>query len=1322
DSNASAYEEMADGTTFVARFAYDVVDEWGARVAQTATLTITGTNDAPVVSGAVTGDVTEDGASSTLDALLHASDVDAGTTLQVVDVPGSLPAGVTYDAATRSFTLDPSDPAYQSLADGQTTTVTVAYGVSDGIATVPASVSWTVTGTNDAPVVTAAVTGGADEGSAKATVDLLQHASDVDAGAVLQVENLVWNEGPNGMPAGFVLVGDTIEVDTDFLAYDGLALGETFTATFTYDVVDEHGARITQHASITITGTNDAPVVSSAVTQGADEGSGTATVDLLQHASDADSGAVLQVENLVWDEDPDGMPPGFVWVGDTVEVDTDSAAYDGLAQGETFTATFTYDVVDEHGARVTQHATITITGTNDAPVVSAAVTGGADEGSGTATVDLLQHASDVDSGAVLHVENLVWDEDPDGMPPGFVRVGDTVEVDTDSPAYDSLGQGETLTATFTYDVVDEHGTRVIQHASITITGTNDAPVVSGAVTGTATEDGALVSLNALATASDVDVGTTLEVVNVPAAGDLPAGVIYDPVLKSFTLDPSHSSYQSLAQGQTTIVTVAYGVSDGIATTPASVTWTVTGTNDAPHLISSPTAALRPVEKNTGLPQGAVGTLVSELVGFTSAQTGPKNVADPDQGALLGIALTGVNSAHGTWWYSRDGGSHWEPVNPLAGSPVSDHSALLLESSARLYFQPATGYNGTVAEAITFRAWDRTSGTGGDRVPISDSGGTTAFSSASATAEITVKETAPPAFKTLGGFSYKLEKPGNQYEFTVNATDNVGVVSVTFINKGRSGNENVVLGTGALFSGTAADGVWKLVLPGTTDIKNNDLIQVVISDAAGNSAAKSATVRGQAFSVAPAGVAGEDINLGLTNPESEPSLVTLTVKDLPEGWTLNGGWLQGAEGGWTITTSDVRPLSVTTPLAFAGAVVLQMEMSWVRPDGTAHTLSIANNVEALAPGNPVIAWSGDDHLSGAEGRPDIFVISDPVGHIVIHAFEAHDKVNLIGFEGLASFDELAANMATDAAGNAVITLAPGSTITIRGVRAEDLSGANFVFDEEPVVNNAGTVSLGDGAMLPLTGLVKNTGEITLNAVGGYTLLEVVKQGVVLQGGGKITLSDSAWNVIQGTGPQITLTNVDNTIAGAGHIGYQLTLVNGVLGNEPGAPEARIVATGTHALVIDTGGNVVVNYGTLSATGSGGLVVNGAVQNFGTISAYGGSVTLHGAVTGFGEVLIGDAGSVTFGGAAEAKVAFDAGASGTLVLEDTFHFDGTIAGFDDNDAIHLGLDGELDFAGGTLTIASGDQSVSLTFIGDYEGGQFRLQDGVLRFGLTNAELNC
>jgi hypothetical protein len=45
-----------------------------------------------------------------------------------------------------------------------------------------------------------------------------------------------------------------------------------------------------------------------------------------------------------------------------------------------------------------------------------------------------------------------------------------------------------------------------------------------------------------------------------------------------------------------------------------------------------------------------------------------------------------------------------------------------------------------------------------------------------------------------------------------------------------------------------------------------------------------------------------------------------------------------------------------------------------------------------------------------------------------------------------------------------------------------------------------MSIGDGALLPLSGFVDNTGTITLNSAGAGTELELIQHGITLQGGG------------------------------------------------------------------------------------------------------------------------------------------------------------------------------------------------------------------------------
>ena len=75
--------------------------------------------------------------------------------------------------------------------------------------------------------------------------------------------------------------------------------------------------------------------------------------------------------------------------------------------------------------------------------------------------------------------------------------------------------------------------------------------------------------------------------------------------------------------------------------------------------------------------------------------------------------------------------------------MASNNARLLASDAntRLYFQANANYFGTVASAVTFRAWDQTSGSNGTLVDTSTNGGTTAFSSATDTASLVVNPVA-----------------------------------------------------------------------------------------------------------------------------------------------------------------------------------------------------------------------------------------------------------------------------------------------------------------------------------------------------------------------------------------------------------------------------------------------------------------------------------------------------------------------------------------------------------------------------------------------------
>lgn len=130
-------------------------------------------------------------------------------------------------------------------------------------------------------------------------------------------------------------------------------------------------------------------------------------------------------------------------------------------------------------------------------------------------------------------------------------------------------------------------------------------------------------------------------------------------------------------------------------------------------------------------------------GITDPDNGPNAGPPANNGfapltAPVGIAITAVDSSNGTWQYSQDGGVTWTGI----GVPSST-SALLLDSNSnnRIRFLPNARFSG--AASFTFKAWDETSGltpllgTDGGTADTTNSGGSSAFSSVTATASLTV---------------------------------------------------------------------------------------------------------------------------------------------------------------------------------------------------------------------------------------------------------------------------------------------------------------------------------------------------------------------------------------------------------------------------------------------------------------------------------------------------------------------------------------------------------------------------------------------------------
>ena len=182
--------------------------------------------------------------------------------------------------------------------------------------------------------------------------------------------------------------------------------------------------------------------------------------------------------------------------------------------------------------------------------------------------------------------------------------------------------------------------------------------------------------------------------------------------------------------------------------------------------------------------------------------------------------------------------------------------------------------------------------------------------------------------------------GSLLNLTSNA-DVAAAVQYLHIAANDLGNSGTTVAFTATFSGPVAH-TFIFEQVGATPSAAND----ILVDLVGFAVADLSTLLPS--HIFPAGVAGQAINLALTNPSADPTdLITVTIAGVPSGWSLNAGTNNG-DGTWTVQTNDPSALTVTTPADFVGATVLHVTQTWTNPDGTTGIAKFFDNVEAYAP--------------------------------------------------------------------------------------------------------------------------------------------------------------------------------------------------------------------------------------------------------------------------------------------------------------------------------------------------------------------------------------
>ncbi len=575
DNDNPAIQGLGEGVTATEVFTVTLPD--GS--SQDITITVTGTDDLPLIGGDTTGDVLED---LSITGQLTVSDADEGENVDftgaTVDGPNDPYGTLDFDTTTGEWTYTADQTKADELSAGEVKTETFTVELADGT---KQDIEITVTGTDDLPVLAGGMVSGDVEedddvdsaGNLTASGEL--DYTDIDDNEDFSLATVTPPAGALGSLAIDPTSGDwTYTADNAQAGIQGLSEDETLTETFTVTMPDNS----TQDVTITITGTNDIPTIGGETTGDTIvEDSGVLTTGGTLTIADIDEGeSTFQADSQTVDSGTFTVGTDGEW---SFTATNGSDAIQSLGAGDALTETF---VVTSQDGTATETVTVTITGTNDIPTIGGETSGDVIEEDGNLTTGGVLTIADADAG------ESAFQESEQTVDSGTFTVEEdgTWSFEADNDAIQSLGEGDTLTETFVVTSQDGTATETV---TVTITGTNDLPVLTGGgLTGDVLEDDhveGVLSATGTVEQSDIDGGPALTFTAGVAAGAYGDLTIAEDGSWTYTAANNNPDIQGLAEGETATETFTVTASDG---TEEQVTIILTGTNDAPVIEANET--------------------------------------------------------------------------------------------------------------------------------------------------------------------------------------------------------------------------------------------------------------------------------------------------------------------------------------------------------------------------------------------------------------------------------------------------------------------------------------------------------------------------------------------------------------------------------------------------------------------------------------------------------------------------------------------------------------------------------------------------------------
>ncbi|KHN92636.1 ig family protein [Pectobacterium actinidiae] len=515
-------------------------------VSTTFALTVTNTNDAPVVSGTLPPQsVTQDGGFSFTVPAGTFTDPDGDTlTLSATLANGSpLPTWLSFNPATGTFSGTPGNADVGSLS--------IKLTANDGDTSVSTTFALTVTNTNDAPVVSGTLPpqSVAQDGGFSFTVPAGTF-SDPD-GDTLTLSATLANGSP--LPAWLSFNPATSTFSGTPGNADVGSLSIKVTAT------DTTNASVSTTFGLTVTNVNDAPVVSGTLPpQSVTQDGGFSFTVPAGTFTDPDG------DTLTLSATQANGSPLPAWLSFNPATGT----FSGMpGNGDVGSLSIKITATDPNNAAISTTFGLTVTNVNDAPVVATPIPAQSVSQDGSLNFTVPAGTFTDPDGDTLTLSATL----ANGSPlPAWLSFNPATGTFSGTP-----GNGDVGSLSIKITATDPNNAAVSTTFGLTVTNVNDAPVVSGTLPPqSVAQDGGFSFTVPAGTFTDPD-GDTLTLSATLADGSpLPAWLSFNPATGTFSGTPGNADVGSLSIKITATDTTNASVSTTFGLT-------VTNVNDAP---------------------------------------------------------------------------------------------------------------------------------------------------------------------------------------------------------------------------------------------------------------------------------------------------------------------------------------------------------------------------------------------------------------------------------------------------------------------------------------------------------------------------------------------------------------------------------------------------------------------------------------------------------------------------------------------------------------------------------------------------------------------